>query len=924
MKLFLIYFVSLFLAFSSFAGSGFVGPGLVEGMQVHDVASGNVVLTKNSETDHFLFGTGTAEFQLPNATGLPVGRFYRLHNFTDQEQAVFSNVGAGTQLRTIVPSETLVVKLRDKSTAEGVWEVEGTVVSFGLTPISGVLGMSNGGTGSSSIAPGVVKSNGALLLSGAVDLNSSETTGTLPLAKGGTGQTSFAAGVLQSNGTVLSSSPLSLSGSGITGTLPIANGGTGQTTANAALNALLPTQSGQAGKYLKTDGTNTEWDLAGLSSKGQSEGSAVVTTNLEVPYNQLTTTATNTRLLETGNTNMLVNGSFEHSTQSTGWTLGSGVAMSVAPSPGDYKDGAKGMALPVTGTVTGTLLSQTVTPTQNKGGEILEFSIWANRYASSGGAVKLEAYVNGTLAGSKDIPVLGQIAKYSIQVPGSFTISSTYEIRLVGTSVTTTAGFYDWAQIKTLDNVSGTIAITKYHATAVLTVDQINVNPNNNAVKINVNSREYDPDGVINTATSRIEVKEAGAYQCFAGIQASGTNVLNNAYAIWIYKNGSFIQLDDSYNPLKGAGAGLFLESQTRIIEANSGDYFELYLYGQGNNNSGNTLTVQKTAQTYLSCSMVRPKTIQVYSTTQAEFTETDCATAPGIGANASGSWNTNTTYTCKVSRKKNLANFDITLSMTGGPNVTSLAVNLPGGIQIDTAKWSNLQVTMNRLGDGSFYTIGAVYPLQVNYNGTTNSVAVYAQNVASTYLFNALVSASAPVVPASGDKINLRFSVPVAGWVENPIPLPIVDPYRITAEAYSTAGQSIPNNTATIVNFGTKTAGFDDKGAITTGAGWRFTAPWPVVCTVIPRVGFSYIAWSGPSVYLELSLVKNSVTSGNDLRSPINTSAQYIVLGRPDIIKLNTGDWFDFRVTQANGAAVSLITNASYMKINIDCKGDY
>jgi len=45
----------------------------------------------------------------------------------------------------------------------------------------------------------------------------------------------------------------------VTGTLPIGNGGTGQTTANAAFNALAPSQSSQSGKYLTTDGTNTSW-----------------------------------------------------------------------------------------------------------------------------------------------------------------------------------------------------------------------------------------------------------------------------------------------------------------------------------------------------------------------------------------------------------------------------------------------------------------------------------------------------------------------------------------------------------------------------------------------------------------------------------------------------------------------------------------
>ena len=45
----------------------------------------------------------------------------------------------------------------------------------------------------------------------------------------------------------------------LAGTLSISNGGTGQTTANAAFNALAPSQTSQSGKYLTTDGTNTSW-----------------------------------------------------------------------------------------------------------------------------------------------------------------------------------------------------------------------------------------------------------------------------------------------------------------------------------------------------------------------------------------------------------------------------------------------------------------------------------------------------------------------------------------------------------------------------------------------------------------------------------------------------------------------------------------
>jgi len=49
----------------------------------------------------------------------------------------------------------------------------------------------------------------------------------------------------------------------VSGTIAIANGGTGQTTANAAINALLPSQTSQSGKVLSTNGIDTSWIAAG-------------------------------------------------------------------------------------------------------------------------------------------------------------------------------------------------------------------------------------------------------------------------------------------------------------------------------------------------------------------------------------------------------------------------------------------------------------------------------------------------------------------------------------------------------------------------------------------------------------------------------------------------------------------------------------
>ena len=72
---------------------------------------------------------------------------------------------------------------------------------------------------------------------------------------GGTTGLTYSGGPITSSGTIT-----------MAGTLALANGGTGETTQQGAINALLPGQGGQGGKFLTTDGTNVTWATVGAGS----------------------------------------------------------------------------------------------------------------------------------------------------------------------------------------------------------------------------------------------------------------------------------------------------------------------------------------------------------------------------------------------------------------------------------------------------------------------------------------------------------------------------------------------------------------------------------------------------------------------------------------------------------------------------------
>jgi hypothetical protein len=195
-------------------------------------ASGSITnLTVASEYNQNLVGVGGQTFRLPDATTLSVTTAFQFNNNASGPLTItdFATATVGA----VPPGGAASIALLDNSTVGGTWDVHGF------------------------IPENIQWGTNSLYLASAVITGGTWNGGTIGAGYGGTGLTSFSA----ANNALYSTGTTSLTA----GTLPIAAGGTGQTSASTAINALVPSQAGNSGKALVTDGTSVSWGAAFVS-----------------------------------------------------------------------------------------------------------------------------------------------------------------------------------------------------------------------------------------------------------------------------------------------------------------------------------------------------------------------------------------------------------------------------------------------------------------------------------------------------------------------------------------------------------------------------------------------------------------------------------------------------------------------------------
>ena len=162
----------------------------------------------------------------------------------------------------------------------------------------------------------------------------------------------------------------------LTGTIPVANGGTGASTANGGFNALAPSQTGNSGKYLTTDGTDTSWatnPLGTVTSVAATAGTGISVTGSPITTSgtlNITNTAPDQTVVLTAGTGISTSGTYPNFTITNTSPSSGGTVTSVTGTSPVVSSGGNTPAISMpaaTTSVSGYLTSTDWTTFNNKG-----------------------------------------------------------------------------------------------------------------------------------------------------------------------------------------------------------------------------------------------------------------------------------------------------------------------------------------------------------------------------------------------------------------------------------------------------------------------------------------------------------------------------------------------------------------------------
>lgn len=250
-----------------------------------------------------------------------------------------------------------------------------------------------------------------------------------------------------------------------------------------------------------------------------------------------------------------------------------------------------------------------------------------------------------------------------------------------------------------------------------------------------------------------IDSADKGLPLCISFDYVASTGNLADAYA----ESGLCVYIYDVTN-------SVMIEPNSRIVPATYTDIYNKYIgYFQAPTNSISYRLIIHCSQTTPSSLAVKIDNVSVgpekliygyAGTDEKSYTPT-------------GNWSANTSYSATWRRVGELAEVNLTVSLSGAPSgnmtFTSAQILNGTGLSLDTTKLAIISGNMSRsLGHGTVFDSGTTSYVASAYWSQADSV-IYVSTAA-----NNIISATNPVTFANGDRVVLRLYLPIAGWSSN------------------------------------------------------------------------------------------------------------------------------------------------------------
>lgn len=214
------------------------------------------------------------------------------------------------------------------------------------------------------------------------------------------------------------------------------------------------------------------------------------------------------------------------------------------------------------------------------------------------------------------------------------------------------------------------------------------------------------------------------------------------------------------------------------------------------------------------------------------------------------GSWTTNTTYTGQYRRVGDVAEIQYNISLSGAPTATTLILDMPSGLTIDSDKLENGSQARQIIGQGVMRDAGTrSYAATVQYESDTSVTPLTFLDTGS-YEQNSIVNATTPYTFTSSDELIFNIKVPIQGWSSNAVTSEDLGGREIIVEGAGNGGTSLTGN-VTDVDF------TEVRDTTSSWDGTTFTAPESGDYLISGSVSFNAAVTLAPELYVNGSLHK-------------------------------------------------------------------